>query len=98
MEPVIVAPSLDILGEGPTWAGRTRKIYWVDIKGRRYHSMDLESGKIRKRKKKVIRKFNQLLNQNKMNQKTTKLSQKELKQVLQMKKQLYCQALLAELI
>lgn len=46
MEPIIVASKIDNLGEGPTWDSKTRKIYWVDIKGKRYHSMGLESGKI----------------------------------------------------
>ncbi len=46
MEPIIIAPRLDSLGEGPTWDSKSRKIYWVDIRGKRYHSMNLESGKI----------------------------------------------------
>ncbi len=46
MEPKIIASRMDILGEGPTWDSRHRKIHWVDIKGQKYHSMDIDSGEI----------------------------------------------------
>ncbi len=33
-----------ILGEGPLWASRENRIYWVDIRGKVLHRLDLASG------------------------------------------------------
>lgn len=33
-----------ILGEGPIWVARENSVYWVDIRGRRLHRLELQSG------------------------------------------------------
>lgn len=39
-----VVESADVLGEGPCWSPREGRLYWFDIKGRRLHWLEPESG------------------------------------------------------
>lgn len=40
----VVAKSMDLLGEGPSWVAREQAIYWVDIFGQRLHRHSLAVG------------------------------------------------------
>ncbi len=46
MQLEVLAKNLDTLGEGPAWNSKNQKLYWVDIKGKRYHRMDVKTKQI----------------------------------------------------
>ena len=45
-----VAPCRCLLGEGPLWDERSRRLYWFDIKGRRLHWLEPGNGRTEERR------------------------------------------------
>jgi len=43
----IVAKKINILGEGPTWDEKSRRLYWVDIAGKKFYFLNPDSGRIK---------------------------------------------------
>lgn len=44
MKVTVVVNSQDLLGEGVVWDDQLKKLYWVDIEGRKIHVLDTETG------------------------------------------------------
>jgi len=42
----IVAKKINILGEGPTWDEKNRRLYWVDITGKRFYYLDPDNERV----------------------------------------------------
>ncbi|GGM78840.1 gluconolaconase [Thermogymnomonas acidicola] len=47
MEPEVLFRKVDVLGEGSTYDERRRRVYWVDIKGRKFHYLSLGASEMR---------------------------------------------------
>jgi sugar lactone lactonase YvrE len=43
-EPELIVDAHAIVGEGPWWDRSSKSLYWIDIKGRRFHVFDPERG------------------------------------------------------
>lgn len=47
MEPEIIFKKIDSLGESPTFDKRRNRLFWVDIRGKKFHYLDLRNSEIK---------------------------------------------------
>ena len=47
MDPEIIFKKIDDLGEGPTFDEKRNRVYWVDIRGKKFHYLNLDNSEMK---------------------------------------------------